>query len=134
LFIKINFCLLFKSQEDRDFPIPEKTYLRSMNGEHPGVRVKWIVKEYYQGRTKRLAEALDVSAAGLGKVVNEEVYPGYKVIHGILTLHPEISADWFIKGEPPAIRNMDEVHKVRRENEELRAVAQQLESIIRRRR
>lgn len=110
-------------------PIAEKTYLRKMNQEHPGARVRWVLNRFYDSN-RQFAEALGMSAAGVGKIVKEEVKPSHDVYYTIKKLHPEISLEWLVMGDGSEIKNEDPCEKVREDNKKLRKVNEGLVKLI----
>ncbi len=72
---------------------------------HPKERIQWIVDEYYKGHTKRLADAAGIAPATITQI-NKGVYPSWKVIAAILSIHQEICPDWFIHGKGPRTREL----------------------------
>ena len=69
-------------------------------------RVKIIIDEYYNGIPRRLATALGWERADNMYNVLDEKHKkfGVDIAQAILKKHPEISAEWFLRGEGERIK------------------------------
>ena len=94
---------------------------------HPSERIQWIINQYYQGHPKRLADAVGVAPATFSQLLNRGAFPSWKVIVGILELHPEVNPDWFLHGEGPKTRDLESnEQKLIKKNQMLRKIIEDL--------
>jgi transcriptional regulator with XRE-family HTH domain len=94
---------------------------------HPADRIRWIIDEYYKGHPKRLADALGVAPATFTQILNKGSFPSWKIIVGILRLHPQVNPDWFLHGRSPQTRDHNsDHHRLHRKNIRLRQIIERL--------
>lgn len=62
-------------------------------------RIKQIVEIKYNNTPSRMAEALDVNQGGFSTMIKGNTSPNSNVVIKILSLHPEISAEWLMRGK-----------------------------------
>ena len=94
---------------------------------HPAERIRWIIDEFYKGHPKRLADAIGVAPATFTQILNKGAYPSWKLIVGILKIHPEVNPDWFLHGKTPRLRDYkSDNFALHRKNLKLRQIIEKL--------
>lgn len=106
----------------------KKYILVKMNlNQHPADRIRWIIDEFYKGHPKRLADALGMAPATFSQILNKGAFPSWRIIVGILRLHPEVNPDWFLHDKPPRLRDhSSDVFRLHRKNLKLRQIIEKL--------
>lgn len=78
---------------DKDFSINE--------------RINLIFLRFYKNK-KSFAEALGLTSGGIGKILNNESIPSVTIAARLLEIHPNVSAEWLMRGEGDIELNNEE--------------------------
>lgn len=95
-------------------------------------RVACIVAQKYDGVYSRLAKAITVDAATIKAILEGKSKPSWKVLDGILQVHPEISSEWLMRGEGDPARDVNaDIEKLKAKYSTLREKVLKFQELFR---
>ena len=65
----------------------------------PSTRLKWLIDDLGMNNNSFSKEIGLSNNSTIGRIVNEDREPSFRVLHSILTTYPKIDANWLLTGD-----------------------------------
>ena len=77
------------------------------NNHDLNVRLEFVLRHFGLNQ-KELAEKAEISPSTISTAINQNKI-GAQIIYTVLNLYPQLSAEWFLRGEGPMLRTQQRI-------------------------